>query len=72
VHAWIEDVVVDGAFRRRGIGEALTRAAITRAAGLKARSVCLTSRAARDAANQLYQRMGFLKRETNLYEFKIG
>jgi ribosomal protein S18 acetylase RimI-like enzyme len=33
------------------------------------RSVDLTSRPSRDAANQLYQRLGFVRRETNVYRY---
>ena len=69
VRAWIEDVVVDEAARGQGIGEALTRAALERAAELGARTVDLTSRPSREAANRLYQRVGFKLRESNLYRY---
>ena len=59
IRAWIEDVVVDDAARGQGAGAALTRAALAKAADLGARTVELTSRASRVAANQLYQRLGF-------------
>jgi len=71
VRAWIEDVVVDEAARGKGIGEALTRAALDRAAELGARTVDLTSRPSREAANRLYQRVGFKLRESNLYRFTL-
>ncbi len=71
VHAWIEDVVVDSAARGRGIGEVLTRAGIARAAELGAREVNLTSRPSREAANRLYQRVGFELRQTNTYRYKL-
>ena len=71
VRAWIEDVVVDAAARGKGIGEALTRAALERAAELGARTVDLTSRPSREAANRLYQRVGFKLRESNLYRFTL-
>jgi ribosomal protein S18 acetylase RimI-like enzyme len=67
LRAWIEDVVVDEAIGGRGIGSALTRAAIDHAAALGARTVDLTSRPSREAANRLYQRLGFQIRETNVY-----
>ncbi len=69
VRAWIEDVVVDEAARGQGIGEALTRAALERAAELGSRTVDLTSRPSRQAANRLYQRVGFKLRESNLYRY---
>lgn len=71
VRAWIEDVVVDGNARGKGIGEALTRAALERAKELGVMTVDLTSRPSREAANRLYQRVGFLPRQTNLYRYTI-
>lgn len=70
VRAWIEDVVVDGAARGQGVGEALNRYAIDVAAERGARSVDLTSRPSREAANRLYQRLGFEPRETNVYRYQ--
>ncbi len=72
VRAWIEDVVVDQARRGRGVGEALTLAAVERAREAGARTVDLTSRPSREAANRLYQRLGFRLRETNLYRLDLG
>jgi ribosomal protein S18 acetylase RimI-like enzyme len=69
VRAWIEDVIVDEAARGQGAGEAMTRVALDVAAAAGARTVDLTSRASRAAANRLYQRLGFDRRETNLYRF---
>jgi ribosomal protein S18 acetylase RimI-like enzyme len=67
VRAWIEDVVVDAPSRERGVGEALCREALHIAATRGARTVDLTSRSTREAANRLYQRLGFQLRETSLY-----
>jgi ribosomal protein S18 acetylase RimI-like enzyme len=69
IRAWIEDVVVDESVRGMGVGELLTRAAVAEAHRLGAKSVDLTSRPDREAANRLYQRCGFNKRETNVYRF---
>jgi ribosomal protein S18 acetylase RimI-like enzyme len=69
--AWIEDVVVDEATRGQGIGEALTRAALETAGRAGARTVDLTSRPSREAANRLYQRLGFGLRETNVYRHDL-
>ncbi len=69
--AWIEDVVVDEAARGRGVGDALNRAAIDEARRRGAKNVSLTSRPSREAANRLYQRLGFEPYETNLYRFKL-
>lgn len=67
VRAWIEDVVVDAQARGSGAGAALTEAALAKAAEAGARTVELTSRPSREAANRLYQRLGFEARETNVY-----
>lgn len=69
VRAWIEDVVVDGDARGRGVGEALNRSALDIAERLGAKSVDLTSRPSREAANRLYQRLGFVQRDTNVYRY---
>jgi len=69
--AWIEDVVVDSAQRGKGVGEALTREALRVAQEAGATTVDLTSRPSREAANRLYQRIGFEKRETNVYRYTL-
>ncbi len=69
MRAWIEDVVVDESARGRGVGEALSRRAIEMAAGAGARTVDLTSRPSRESANRLYQRIGFERRDTNVYRY---
>ncbi|MBJ7308481.1 MAG: GNAT family N-acetyltransferase [Acidimicrobiia bacterium] len=71
VRAWIEDVVVDEAARGQGVGDLLNRAALDRARELGAKTVDLTSRPSREAANRLYQRIGFVARDTNVYRFEI-
>lgn len=72
VRAWIEDVVVDEAGRGKGVGEALNQHALQLARAEGARTVDLTSRPGREAANRLYQRIGFVPRETNIYRFEVG
>ena len=67
----IEDVIVDEKMRRRGIGEALVRRAIELAREAGADGVSLTSNPKRDAANQLYQSMGFQLRQTNPYFYHL-
>lgn len=71
VRAWIEDVVVDADARGHGVGEALNMAAIAEARSRGAITVELTSRPSREAANRLYQRIGFVQRETNIYRYSI-
>jgi ribosomal protein S18 acetylase RimI-like enzyme len=65
--AWIEDVVVDDSARGTGVGEALVGAAVDRSRSLGAKTVDLTSRPSREAANRLYVRLGFESRSTNVY-----
>jgi len=67
LRAWIEDVVVDESSRGAGAGESLVEEAVHRASSAGARSVDLTSRPSREAANRLYQRLGFESRTTNVY-----
>ena len=71
VRAWIEDVVVDESARGSGVGEALSRAALAEAARRGAKTVELTSRPSREAANRLYQRIGFVRRDTNVYRYEV-
>lgn len=70
--AWIEDVVVDEAARGHGVGEALNRAALDEARRRGAKAVSLTSRPSRQAANRLYQRLGFSARDTNVYRYDVA
>ena len=69
---WIEDVVVDESLRGKGIGKALMLFSINYAKSLGAKSIELTSRPSRVAANQLYQKIGFVIRETNVYKYSLN
>jgi len=69
IRAWIEDVVVDQDARGRGVGALLTQAALDLALAHGARTVDLTSRPGREAANRLYARLGFEQRQTNVYRY---
>jgi ribosomal protein S18 acetylase RimI-like enzyme len=71
VRAWIEDVVVDADARGKGIGEELNKFALAEAKRQGATTVDLTSRPSREAANRLYQRLGFNARETNVYRYDV-
>jgi ribosomal protein S18 acetylase RimI-like enzyme len=71
VRAWIHDVVVHESARGHGIGEALTLRAVDVAREAGARSVELTTRPAREAANRLYRRLGFEERETNVLRLTL-
>jgi ribosomal protein S18 acetylase RimI-like enzyme len=72
VRAWIEDVVVDEQARGQGVAAALVQAALDRSAEVGVRTVDLTSRPDREAANRLYVRMGFEQRVTNVYRRTIA
>ena len=71
VRAWIEDVVVDDSARGHGVGEALNQFALDLARRKGAKTVDLTSRPSREAANRLYQRIGFVARDTNVYRYDL-
>ena len=71
VRAHIEDLVVDEAMRGRGIGEKLVRHALAVALEAGANGVALTTNPRREAANRLYQRVGFKRWETNVYFYEF-
>src|SRR3990172_7604746 len=71
IRARIEDVVVDEAMRGKGIGEALMRYALSMAREAGANGVTLTANSRREAANRLYQRLGFKNWKTNLYFYEF-
>ena len=70
VRAWIEDVVVDETARGQGAGEELVAEAIRLASDAGVRTLDLTSRPSRAAANSLYEKLGFRMRDTNVYRFE--
>ena len=67
----IEDVIIDATARRKGIGQLLVKKAIEMAKEKGASIVNLSCSPNRVAANTLYQKMGFNKRETNVYRYDI-
>jgi ribosomal protein S18 acetylase RimI-like enzyme len=71
MRAIIEDVVVDERYRGQGVAEALTSEALALAEAAGARTVDLTSRPSREAANRLYQKLGFQKRDSNVYRYTL-
>jgi GNAT superfamily N-acetyltransferase len=72
IRAWIHDVVVDEAWRGRGVGRVLTEAALDAAKARGAWTVDLTTRPWREDANRLYERMGFERRETHVYRYSFS
>jgi GNAT superfamily N-acetyltransferase len=71
VRGWIEDVVTDAAARGQGVGTALTEAMLDRAREVGCLTVDLTSRPKREDANRLYQKLGFVARDTNVYRYDL-
>jgi ribosomal protein S18 acetylase RimI-like enzyme len=69
--AWIEDVVVDESSRGVGVGRQLTMSAIEEARLRGVRTIDLTSRPSREAANAMYLKLGFERRETNVYRYSL-
>ncbi len=71
LRAWIEDVVVDDDARGKGVARRLSEAAVGHAREAGATTVDLTSRPKREAANRLYQSIGFVRRDTNVYRYQL-
>jgi ribosomal protein S18 acetylase RimI-like enzyme len=71
MRARIEDVVVEEAMRGKGIGAALVQHALEMARDAGADGVALTTNPRREAANRLYQRLGFNQWKTNLYFYEF-
>jgi ribosomal protein S18 acetylase RimI-like enzyme len=69
---WVEDVIVDEASNNQGIGRLLLDAMVARASELGCKTVDLTSRPSREAANHLYRTAGFEPRETNVWRLAVG
>jgi ribosomal protein S18 acetylase RimI-like enzyme len=70
--ARIEDVVVDSQERGKGVGQKLMAHALRAAAGFGAQSIDLTSNPQRAAANALYLKMGFERKQTHVYRILLG
>ncbi len=67
----LEDLVVDDVYRGKGIGTKLILAAIDEARGEKVVNIDFTSHPKRVSANRLYQHLGFVKRDTNMYRIEL-
>jgi len=63
----IEDVVVDKDSRGQGIGTNLISVLIKKAKAENVSYIDLTSRPSRQEGNKLYEKLGFKKRDTNVY-----
>lgn len=69
--ARVEDMIVTERCRGHGLGKKLVLELINHGRRLGARYIDLTSNPAREAANALYQRVGFERRQTNVYRLPL-
>ncbi|MBI4086077.1 MAG: GNAT family N-acetyltransferase [Candidatus Liptonbacteria bacterium] len=67
----VEEVVVDSAYRGKGLGKKILQMLIRVARKKKVKKLYLTSRPSRVAANKLYQKLGFKLKETNPYTLRL-
>lgn len=70
-YAYVEDMMVDEAYRGRGLGEVIARKLIAIARARKVKTIELSTRPSRVPANKLYQKLGFERKETNVYRLKL-
>ena len=68
---WIEDVVVDEAYRGKALGRKLVDYAIGLAQERSLQALMLTFKPKRVAANALYRSVGFEPKETNVYKMQL-
>jgi GNAT superfamily N-acetyltransferase len=71
IKARLDEVVVDESARGKGVGAALVSSALNVAREKGAQVAELQSGLQREAANRLYPRMGFKRRETNVYRIVL-
>src|SRR6202158_5762333 len=71
IKARLDEVVVDESARGKGVGAALVEASLDVARRKGAEVAELQSGVQREAANRLYQRIGFKLRESNLYRIVL-
>lgn len=69
--AWLEEIIVDEGYRGQGLGEQVSKELIEIAKRERVNRVYLSSGPQREAANKLYQKLGFEKKETNVYRLKL-
>ena len=70
--ATIESVVVSSKMRGKGLGQKLMEHLLEEAARMNVDCIHLTSNPKREVANALYQKLGFVRNETNCYVMKIS
>lgn len=70
--AYFDDLIVDDQFRKRGVATLLLEKAVATAKEHKASYIELTSNPKRIAAIRLYEKVGFKKRDTNVYRLTFN
>lgn len=71
IGSYIEDVVVDSAYRGQGLGKKIVQALIDEARERGVVSIALTSRPERVAAHTLYEKLGFKKYDTTVFRITL-
>ena len=69
--AHLDHLVVASGARRRGVGRALVRHAVTVARAAGASRIDLTAGADKDAARALYASLGFRERDTRAFRLSL-
>jgi len=65
--AYLDDLIVDPQYRGKGVGKALMSYAVDFAKEKGAAYADFTARPIREESNKLYEKLGFKKRDTNVY-----
>ena len=68
----IEDVIISSEYRGHGIGERLVRALLDAAKQSGIASISLTSSPSRTAAHRMYEKIGFSKKETDVFKLSLS
>ena len=69
LRSYLEDLVINSSYRRRGAATKLLEAAIDLARNAGVRTLDFTSRPSRIGTIELYERLGFRRRETNVFRY---
>jgi ribosomal protein S18 acetylase RimI-like enzyme len=69
---YLDDIIVDEHFRGRGVATQLLEKVIATGKEHNAEYVLLTSNPNRIAGVKLYEKLGFKKRETNVYRLELS
>lgn len=69
---YLDDIIVDENFRGRGVATILFDKVIATAKENNAEYIMLTSNPKRVAGIKLYEKLGFKKRETNVYRLELS